>query len=181
MVDFEQGPHKTLEKAFRAKYLRGCLFHYCQAVYRKVVEFGFLADYKDTNSDIRLGVRRLLALPFLPEDDVEQSFEELKDYLPATLQPIVDYFSRTWIGNDAIFSVQLWSQFHNVLSHQSRTNNHAEGFHFHSALKKFCGGAHLSFWKFLDVLILQHNLSKLDVIKHLSNVPPPPRQKKYRL
>ena len=109
MVNFEQDLHKVLEKAFRATYLRGCLFqfHYCQAVYRKVVEFGFLADYKDTNSDIRLGVRRLLALPFLPEDDVEQSFEELKERHPATLQPIVDYFSRTWIADDAIFSVQL--------------------------------------------------------------------------
>ena len=47
--------------------------------------------------------------------------------------------------------------------------------------KKFCSGAHLSFWKFLDVLILQHNLARLDVIKHLGNVPPPPRQKKYRM
>ena len=83
MVDFEQSLHKALEKAFRGTYLRGCLFHYCQAVYGKVVEFGFLTDYMDTNSDIRLGVRRLLALPFLPEDDVEQSFEELKEHLPA--------------------------------------------------------------------------------------------------
>ena len=110
---------------------------------------------------------------------MEQSFEELKEHFPAALQPIVDYFSRTWIGDNAIFTVQLWSQFHNVVSHQSRTNKHAEG--FHSALKKFCGGAHLSFWKFLDVLILQHNLTRLDVIKHLGNVPPPPRQKKYRM
>ena len=129
----------------------------CQAVYCKVLEFGFLTNYKNTNSHIRLGVRRLLALKFLPVDDVEQSFEELKEHLPVALQPIVDYFSRTWIRDYAAFSVQLWSQFHDVLSHQSRTNNHAEG--FHSALKKLCGRAHLSFWKFLDVLILQHNLS----------------------
>ena len=41
-------PTQSAWKAFRATYQRGCLFHYCQAVYRKVVEFGFLTDYKDT-------------------------------------------------------------------------------------------------------------------------------------
>ena len=57
--------------------------------------------------------------------------------------------------------------------------NHAKG--FHNALKKFCGAIHLSFWKFLDLLILQHNLTRLDVIKDLGNVPPPPRRRKYRM
>ena len=45
-----------------------------------------------------------------PMDDVAESFEELKEYLPAALQSIMDYFSRTWIGDYALFLVQLWGQ-----------------------------------------------------------------------
>ena len=94
MVDFEQGLHETFEEAFRGAYLRGCLFHQYQVVYCKVLEAGFLTNHKGTNSHIRLGVRKLLTLSFLP-DHVEESFEELKEHLAAALQPIVDYLSRS--------------------------------------------------------------------------------------
>ena len=72
-----------------------------------MLETGFLAVNEDTNSDITLGVRTLLALPFLLMNDVAESFEELKEHLPAALQPVVDYFIITWIGDYAFPRIAL--------------------------------------------------------------------------
>ena len=72
-----------------------------------MLEAAFLSVNKDTNSDIRLGLRRLLASPILLMNDAAESFEEHKEHLPTALQPVVDYFSITWIGDYAFSPYNL--------------------------------------------------------------------------
>ena len=123
MVDFELALIRAIEVKFPSSYVRGCFFHYCQAIFRKVSQEGLATQYSDRTSDIRQGVRRMMALPFLPEHDIEEAWEEVKGSLPAALESVSEYFEETWAGASRRFLIRLWNQLNNAVSHQSRTNN----------------------------------------------------------
>ena len=96
MVDFELALIRAIEVKFPLSYVHGCFFHYCQAIFRKVSQEGLATQYSDRTSDIRQGVRRMMTLPFLPEHDIEEAWEEVKGSLSAALESVSEYFEETW-------------------------------------------------------------------------------------
>jgi len=58
-------------------------------------------------------------LAFVPPADVAQGFEELSDYLPDRLQPVLDYVEDNYIGRinrrgvcrTATFEIGLWNMY----------------------------------------------------------------------
>ena len=73
VCDFEKALIKVASEAFPAAKVQGCYFHFCQAVYRKIQKLG-LADTYMKHDRFRTFVRCLMALGFLPVDEVSQSF-----------------------------------------------------------------------------------------------------------
>ena len=69
-------------------------------------------------------VRKLLALPFLPPEHIQETFERLDDRAPEALAPVMDYVYRTWIRSP-VFEIHHWSVFMTAI----RTNNDVEGWH----------------------------------------------------
>ena len=67
--------------------------------------------------------RKLLCLPYLPAEHVEEVFDAMEDVNCAPhIQPVFDYMRSTWLESD-LWTVECWS----VFGQTHRTNNDLEG------------------------------------------------------
>ena len=69
-IDFEMAVITTITQVFPNSRIRGCLFHFAQALWRQVQENGFVVSYRDNQAFNRL-VRRAMALPLIPPEEAE--------------------------------------------------------------------------------------------------------------
>ncbi|XP_068245328.1 uncharacterized protein [Palaemon carinicauda] len=97
MVDFEIGMIKSLQLAFPQSEIKGCFFHLCQSLYRKVQSCGFQQRYLD-DKEFSIATKMIAALALVPSSDVEKSFETLCEFLPPETYPLQDYFEDTYLG-----------------------------------------------------------------------------------
>ena len=116
---------RALRDVFPGTTIKGCVFHWNQAVWRHVQQFGLAATYQ-----LRQGmydyIRQLMALPFLPARHIRQTFDHLKTKANTPpLQQLVDYMDRQWFQH-AVFDVSSWCVFRQAV----RTNNDVEGNQF---------------------------------------------------
>ena len=104
--------------------VKGCVFHWTQAVWRRVQDLGLKPAYSQRNS-IYNYIRQLLALPFLPQNHIPPTFQQLYERANTDqLQRLVAYIDRQRM-NHAIFDVPSWCIFGCTV----RTNNDVEGKH----------------------------------------------------
>jgi hypothetical protein len=84
----------------------------------------FQVDYCQRDSVFKF-VRKLLALPFLPEEQIPTTFYALKEAVttPKLLQ-LTDYIERAWITNET-WNRSTWTVYRMAV----RTNNDVEGWH----------------------------------------------------
>src|SRR5699024_250245 len=141
---------KSINLVFRCA-ITGCLFHFRQAIYRKVQKFGLTADYGQSGQ-IRKRIQQIMALAMLPVGDIGPTYEVIKAKSPTDerLDKFFRSVERTFLASGARFPTSTWSQ-HGRLG--PRSNNHVEG--FHSTLKKRLG-PHSNIWRFLEGLKNYH-------------------------
>ena len=115
--------------------IRICLFHLNQAVWRSVSRFGLAGYYNNTRfPKLHVWIRRLFALPFLPEDAIHSNFDVLFEH-DAIHGPIhvedecldafkkhVRYYKSFWLAR---VPLKMWCN----NTTRERTNNRCEGFH----------------------------------------------------
>ncbi len=122
--------------AYPTAEIKGCYYHYCQCLNRKIQQIGLQAAYRE-DADLNRFVRRTAALAFVPPRYVRLAWQAVKLQAPTLprVEEFVEYFEQTWlVGN---YHLSHW----NVLESASvRTNNHVEG--WHNRLKKVVGKAH---------------------------------------
>ncbi|XP_065319377.1 uncharacterized protein LOC135927335 [Gordionus sp. m RMFG-2023] len=150
LIDFEMGALTALEEIFPTISVKGCYFHYCQCILRRI-QGNRLTAYSRLNPDFKRFYRRLMAIPFLTEIDIPLVLSELNNEVEAfNLDPIRDlftYFKSTWINPNAKFKYKMW----NMYDVQGvRTNNHVEG--FHRSLKEYITYSHPNLYLFIDIL-----------------------------
>ena len=109
--------------------MKGCYFHFAQAVFRKVMSYGLKSNYyKKDNSGGRLFMKWLMNLVLLPNNLIEPTFfilfDKIKNYKCPKLIKLFDYYLRNWIKgkNWSITEICQWNC-------SVRTNNDAERFH----------------------------------------------------
>ena len=101
---------------------KGCAFHWTQAVWRQVQDIGLKPAYSQRSS-IYNYVRQLLALPFLPQNHIQPTFQHLHQRANTEqLQQLVNYIDRQWLRH-TIFDEPSWCIFGSSI----RTNNDVEG------------------------------------------------------
>ena len=62
--------------------VRGCYFHYSQALWRRLQREDLVLEYQVENSPIRKAFKMIKALPFVPEHLIPTAWRNLKPTLP---------------------------------------------------------------------------------------------------
>ena len=76
VIDFEPAMWKAAPRVFPGIDIKGCCFHWCQCVWRKIQELGLVTSYKNDPGTFKL-CRQLMALPYLPDKHITPVFEAL--------------------------------------------------------------------------------------------------------
>ena len=75
----------------------GCLFHFGQSVWRQIQAKGLAKKYQG-EENFRLSVKKLLALAFVPINDIFTGFDLVAAEFDDDSEEFIDYFEKTWIG-----------------------------------------------------------------------------------
>jgi len=126
-ADFEAAVWQSIRALLPNVKLSGCLFHFSQAIYRKLQELGLQVAY-NADAGTRAVCRRLMALALLPQEHISPVFlrlqEQLDEETPDAVRSLFQYVEDTWI-NGRTFTPKDWS----VFQKHVRTNNDVEGWH----------------------------------------------------
>jgi len=185
--DFEKAVMKALRKTFHAPKLRGCLFHFNQAIYRAIQSAGLKRKY-DSNPDFALKLRHLSAsaLAFVLVDDVVAAFEFLVDskFFPDEVNDVVEYFEDQWIGRlrrrtsrkPAPYPPSVWNVHNVTLAGLPCTNNAVEGWHrgFDSLTTRY----HDSLWETIENFRREETLAAALNEADLAGGPPPEKERR---
>ena len=153
LTDYELAAINAIHRVFPEVAVKGCTFHFRQAVLRRIKHEGLQKVYDSDTSypQLRNWMRYLMSLCLLPAFAIPHIWNALE--VPPESIPEVDtktvalarYFRNTWISGD--FPPSMWSHF----DHEGpRTTNVAEG--FHNSLNSRFGMPHPSMRTFLDWL-----------------------------
>lgn len=161
LADFEGAAQNAFHQAYPNAAMKGCLFHLGQSVQRKVAEIGLKTNYQ-TDAAFNIAVKSLVALAFVPEQDVLERYQEIADSFPdiERADELLNYFELTYIqGRDrgqnrgrveARYPPQIWNHFSAPRNNVPRTTNAVEG--YHNGLNSLFLSQHPSMWKLMDGL-----------------------------
>ena len=145
VTDFEAAIWRGCLAIFSTVTMQGCLFHWCQALKRKLAELGLLRDYNKKGSVYRY-CKKILSLPFLPHEQIPGAFYELKSLCSKDgLKEFLMYVEKQWIRN-SFFDPSRWS----IYMEKIRTNNDLEGWHHRLNYKAKRG--QLQFYLLIELL-----------------------------
>lgn len=160
LTDFESAAMSSFGEAFPSASISGCYFHLCQSVLRKVNELGMKIDY-ESNNDLRIAVRCLPALAYVPSVDVAEAFDLLTESMPRyeKIEELLWYFDHTYIRGrrlrgrvenyaPALFPIHMWNKFDASIEGIARTTNAVEG--WHCGLQSLFMCSHPTMWTFLE-------------------------------
>ena len=114
LTDFEEGTMNALATVFPHATVHGCLFHLGQSLWRRIQNEGLSNLYRD-DENIKLYSKILIALSFVPPEDVGSAFDELNDSSPDNLQNVYDYWEDNYVGRlrrnrraNPLFPITMW-------------------------------------------------------------------------
>ena len=148
--DFESGLIKSIRLEFPNACVRGCYFHFFQAIFRKVQVLGLSQLYVHDGPH-QIYIRKLLALDFVLIELISLTFQGLRNDGAVELQTLFDYFEHYWIE---VVDHKLW----NMYGVQRRTNNNLEGWHLR--LNRSVGKAHANIYEFVSKLIREQGCTE---------------------
>lgn len=161
MTDFELAAMNAGRHYFPNAEIKGCLFHFCQSIWRNVVQLGLKAAYNDeADRTVRDEVRKLMAIPFVPLEHVQEVFDSIAENVTERVEELVLYIERTYVTGvpargrrravQPRFPPQTWNAYNLVLNGVQRTTNSVEG--WHSKFQKAIVTHHANIWKFIEHL-----------------------------
>jgi hypothetical protein len=68
---YQKGLWNALRQLFPGMPIKGCVFHWCQAIFRKIQKSGLAVSYSSKGSAYTFPLK-LMALPFLPREHIPQ-------------------------------------------------------------------------------------------------------------
>ena len=180
LLDYELAIHNAVAEVCPSTTRRGCNFHFKQSLLKHLRQCDLIEEYRIENSPVRDGFAKMGALAFVPVEEVERVWRNLKPLLPADMVSFISYFESTWVGTSTTsphFSHDMWNQHDASLMLIPRSSNIAEGWHhgFHSMLS--CSNPTL--WKFLDALKSEQALTDQKLARRKLRQLPEPRAPKW--
>ncbi|XP_077119382.1 TIMELESS-interacting protein isoform X1 [Ranitomeya variabilis] len=159
LVDFEKACMTAVKIAFPHADVKGCYFHLCQSLIRKIKNVGLKTEY-ESNINIKITLKSLAALAFVPIEDVRCVFDKLAATFPdeECHNEVLTYFFSTYIegaaGRDPQFPIRIWNHHDAALEQSPKTTNCCEGFHnaLNSMFHCMFHCSHPSLWFLFDGL-----------------------------
>lgn len=144
--DFEKAIINACDHVFPDVPLVGCFFHLSQNLRRKMNKTGVEELYRDPkNEKLRTDIHMILALSYVPVEDVRQVYRQLRREVSPKILPVLDYFGETYVigvpakrrkkakgrkkASAPTYDPKVWNQFNAALDGSHRTNNISEGWH----------------------------------------------------
>jgi hypothetical protein len=184
MIDFETAMKSALEQTFPEATVKGCLFHLCKIIYRKVQSEG-LQELYTNDENFRMNIKMIGALSFVPIEDTIQAFDALSDYAGEESQVILDFFETNYIGElrrgrrlEPRFPHSMWNVNRRVENGLARTNNDLEG--WHNGFAGFFHGNHENIWKCIIALKKDAAINQHKMTQNLIGAPVPLQRPVYR-
>ena len=181
-IDFEMASFNAIRTCFPMCRLRGCLFHYAQAIWRKIQDLGLVVRYRDDPAFNRL-VRRCFGLPFIPPNYIDEVWMEALEEVvnDDVVDNFKDYITQTWVDNIvARFPNELWTHADNIGIHLPRTNNSLES--WHGLLNRKLTAAHPNVFRIVQLLQEeQKDTEQLVRLLETGNTADPQRRKHLRI
>jgi hypothetical protein len=181
MADFEKACHNAVTHVFPAAQLVGCLFHLGQCLWRKVQEVHLTAAYRDDDR-LRLYVKMLLALSFVPSADVPAAFDTLVENSPNEMNDLIDYWEDSYIGRqrrhrraEPRFPVRVWNVRDRVIEGLPRTNNSVEA--WHRAFQQTIDCHHPSIYRLIDQFRKEQDRVEIDLERFQAGIRQPEASK----
>lgn len=110
MTDFETSMRNALQKTYPNVKIFACWFHYCQSLRRKINQLHLMPRIA-ANKQLKNLYFKFLCIPLLPEDKIEQAFNELSLQCNAVDRGFFDdflkYFDRQWMRKVILLIFQL--------------------------------------------------------------------------
>ena len=151
--------------------LHGCLFHLGQNLDRHAKSLGNF----NNDDEGRMLLKALKGVAFLPEQDVQDGWNELKvefsSYFGAVADPFITYFEDYYLErSNRSFKISLWNCSQRHIKNIPRTNNYSES--GNRAIKDTVGCTRPSFHKFPDKLIQLQAAQDMRLAQLRSNICP---------
>ncbi|XP_025421194.1 uncharacterized protein LOC112691252 [Sipha flava] len=128
-LDFEIAAHNAVKKTFTGVTVKGCRFHFGQALWQKIQSNTYLRrSYNENQNETGQWLKMFIGLPFLPVQEVAEAFVDLMSICPPQDACINfgDYILDNYIEGQ--FSPEIW--IHPIINEiTTRTTNGAEKFH----------------------------------------------------
>lgn len=145
MIDFEYASYGALISIWPMIIIKGCYFHFGQAIWRRVNSEGFKGLYNDGTKPFKEIVKLCMALPLVPLNKLNDAWGIIVSKsleLQEDVTEFIDYIGTYWMYNNrALFDRRIWNHFDTQIA---RTNNVAEA--FHSKLSKILSKSHPNFY-----------------------------------
>ncbi|KAK3926346.1 5-keto-4-deoxy-D-glucarate aldolase [Frankliniella fusca] len=125
--------------------LCGCLFHLGQSFFRQVQAAGLNVVYREEGSEeMRSDFHALIAIAFVPEDDVEDAFDSLQEVSDPALRPVFQHVEDNYVRGRLqarrrggrvqargrpMFPPALWNCYSRAAQGLPRTTNTCEAWH----------------------------------------------------
>ena len=183
ITDYETAIMNAAENVFPGLDIRGCYFHFNEALYRKVQALRLARAY-ERDQELKRLVREIMALGFLPLNLLRMNWNNVQQ-APNTLALLqvyprlaqfLRYFERNWMNPNGSFRPARWNVYRRRMEY--RTNNVVEA--YNRAWNWFVAARHPSLWVFLTKLKQRQTIHEADKNNMINGLPPPRHRLKWR-
>ncbi len=186
VCDYEQAAISAMKEIYPHVGIKGCFFHLSQNLQRQLTAIGSTKLY---NNDVEfaLKTKMILALAFVPIDQLDPYFDALANDLTTEHIPLLNWFEDNYIGRlnrrgnsrrAPLFPPEIWNVYTRTISQEDRTNNHAEA--ANRRLQSELGMDHPTIWKFIDAIRKIQKGRDMFLEQLVAGNPPSSKLKKYR-
>ncbi|CAF1442290.1 unnamed protein product [Rotaria sordida] len=174
-IDYELAVKNVFDKHYPHIKVKGCLFHYGKALFRKFMNLNLKTAYQDDES-LRVWFRSFAAIALLPETDMDEGNHYLRSTKPLLyeneINSFLDYHDKTY-GINSRFPPTMYNHYRNL---NPRTINYLEG--RHNRWKKRSTKPHNDIYICIDMFKHEQLLASDERQRHEAGAPPPKRRKK---